>query len=542
LFIKVIVALIIMLTITVDKIVNVSASTNLPNELTDETISLGVLVGDAYEHGPGWILPTAPDLDLLECPVCGRLNCPNFSRLLEPMMWRPVTTTTPATSPTLNNTEGGIEEDNEEDAAHDNEGHSADEIEDALEDDPFGPRALSTISDTSTAVQAVHNAFIRMSPEYLETGLLELFAEQAIGRAASGDVSGNLVVVSQASIAPLENIAIDTRDAIYGMLLQEGYEPWRDLRANISFVTNYREMEIRVEPSSYQAAVQHVKVRTPYYEVTFPSNFIVSEATDDPLTVNVMAGNIHTIQFSREVNSPLILSVPPLYSTTTAYQTLMSIEGATALTKYNPASSLLEARISFSGIFTTRVNRVDFEDIQGLSAEMQRAIRELASQNIISGTGRNRFGPNDSISRAEIATITVRMLGRLDPSAVSSFVDVRPNNWFYVAVSSAYMNGIMRGQGRYFLPSSVITRNQVTSVAARILRIEMNYRTPSNPNRYLSRYTDRNDFASWSLGDISLATRAGIVIPRTDGRFLPNAPVNRGDAALLLYRMYQRLQ
>ena len=92
-----------------------------------------------------------------------------------------------------------------------------------------------------------------------------------------------------------------------------------------------------------------------------------------------------------------------------------------------------------------------------------------------------------------------------------------------------------------FLPSLDITRNQLTSVTARILRVEMNYHTPSNPNRYLSRYTDRGDFASWSLGDISLATRAGIIIPRTDGRFLPNAPVNRGDAALMLHRMYQRL-
>jgi len=449
--------------------------------------------------------------------------------------------TTPASPPTLDNIDGVIEQEIEDNATQGNESLITDDIEDALAVDPFGPRALNTISDTSTAVQAVHNAFIRMSPEHLETGSLEQFAEQAIGRAASEDISNNLVVVSQATIAPLENIAIYTRDAIYGMLLHEGYEPWRELRASISFVTNYREMEVRVEPSSDLAAVQHVRIQTPYYEVAFTPNFIASVAASAPLTVNVMAGNIHTVQFSHEVNSPLILSVPPLPSTATAYQTLTSIEGATALTKYNPASSLLEARISSSGTFTTRENRVNFGDIQGLSTEMQRAIRELASQNIVFGTDGNQFNPEDSINRAEIAAITVRMLGRLDPFAVSNFVDVQPNDWFYVAVSSAYSDGIMQGKGRYFFPSLIITRNQLTSVAARILRIEMNYHTPSNPNQYLSRFTDRDDFASWSLGDLSLATRAGIVIPRTDGRFLPDAPVNRGDAALMLHRMYLRL-
>ena len=585
-FKKAVATLLIMLITTVNMInVNVSASTilmsgtttNLPNWLGNEAIGLGALIGESSESVPGMVLPTPippggggnaggrpdppgfmPPIDFptppIAMPETGFPALPVLGPDLEETEdyyyyyyyyycydypeWRPPPWTTPPTSPPSNNTEEDTEDD-EGDAPEDNEDPNTVDIE-ALEDDPFGPRALDTISDTSTAVHAVHNAFIKMSPEYLDAGVLELFAEQAIGRAASGDVSGNLVVVSQATIAPFENIAINTRDAIYGMLHQEGYEPWRELRANVSFVTNYREMEVRLEPSSYQAAVQYAKIRTPYYEVTFPSNFIASEVANAPLTVNIMAGNIHTVQFSRVVSSPLILSVPPISNIAPAYQTLTSIEGATALTKFNPTSSLLEARIGSSGTLSTGANRVNFGDIQGLSPEMQMAIRALASQGVVFGNGSNRFGPEDLISRAEIASITVRMLDQLDPFAVSRFDDVRQSDWFYAAVGSAYNRRIMQGNGRFFYPSSIITRNQLTSVSARILRNE-GFSIPSNPNHYLSRFTDRNDFARWSLGDISLAAKENIVIPREDGRFRPNALVNRGYAAQMLYRTYLRI-
>ena len=202
--------------------------------------------------------------------------------------------------------------------------------------------------------------------------------------------------------------------------------------------------------------------------------------------------------------------------------------------------SLLEARIGFSGTYSTRVNHVNFEDIQELSPEMQRAIRELASQNIVFGTERNRFNPEAPISRAEIAAITMGMLHQLDPLAVSNFDDVRQNDWFYASVSSAYTRRIMQGNGRYFYPSLIITRSQLTSVAARILRNE-GFSTPSNPNQYLSWFTDRNDIESWSVEDISLATQAGIVTLRADGRLLPNAPVTKGEAALMLHRTYLKI-
>lgn len=78
-------------------------------------------------------------------------------------------------------------------------------------------------------------------------------------------------------------------------------------------------------------------------------------------------------------------------------------------------------------------------------------------------------------------------------------------------------------------------------LSARVLRNQMGYRPPVNQEAVLQIFTDRSDFADWSLSDIALATRENLVTRRADGRFLPREPMTRGDAALVLYRLYMRL-
>jgi len=203
---------------------------------------------------------------------------------------------------------------------------------------------------------------------------------------------------------------------------------------------------------------------------------------------------------------------------------------------------MLDARMRESGTYTVVENRVDFSDIQHLSREMQEGIRMLAAQRIISGTGAGRFSPGDSITRAQMATLSMGMLGRLDPNASSNFADVQRADWFFGAVGSANRHGLMHGVGNnQFAPNQVMPRDQLMTLAARILSNEMGYRNPANPNQHLQVFTDRNNFAAWSVPYLALATRENLVVFRADGQFLPTTPMTRGDAALALYRLYLRL-
>jgi len=69
----------------------------------------------------------------------------------------------------------------------------------------------------------------------------------------------------------------------------------------------------------------------------------------------------------------------------------------------------------------------------------------------------------------------------------------------------------------------------------------MGYRTPAYPDGFLRRFADRDDLANWSIDDLALAARENLIIRRADNRFLPRDPMTRGDAALVLYRLYNRL-
>ncbi|MCL2015193.1 MAG: S-layer homology domain-containing protein, partial [Defluviitaleaceae bacterium] len=80
-----------------------------------------------------------------------------------------------------------------------------------------------------------------------------------------------------------------------------------------------------------------------------------------------------------------------------------------------------------------------------------------------------------------------------------------------------------------------------TAIAARILRSEMNYRNPVNPQEHLAQFSDNGNFADWSIADLSLAARENLIVLRADMLFLPNEPITRGEAALILHRLYRRL-
>jgi len=100
----------------------------------------------------------------------------------------------------------------------------------------------------------------------------------------------------------------------------------------------------------------------------------------------------------------------------------------------------------------------------------------------------------------------------------------------------------MTGTGtNTFEPNLNIPRDQMVAITARVLRNEMNYRNPLVPMNYLGQFNDSADFADWSVVDLSLATRENLVIRRADGNFMPRQTITRGEAAIILYRLYRRI-
>jgi hypothetical protein len=70
---------------------------------------------------------------------------------------------------------------------------------------------------------------------------------------------------------------------------------------------------------------------------------------------------------------------------------------------------------------------------------------------------------------------------------------------------------------------------------------QMRYKIPADIENLLERYIDRPELAAWSLDGIALATQANVLIYRTDSRFAPAYPMTRGDAAIILNRIFMKV-
>jgi hypothetical protein len=111
----------------------------------------------------------------------------------------------------------------------------------------------------------------------------------------------------------------------------------------------------------------------------------------------------------------------------------------------------------------------------------------------------------------------------------------------YHEIASAYYYGIIKGYDEtHFCGEKQISKTQIYTILGRILEREMGYWTPENPGEYLAEeYTDTVD--EWAWPEVALATREGLVIRQSTGAFDGLQTMNRGDVALIIYGLYQRL-
>jgi hypothetical protein len=355
------------------------------------------------------------------------------------------------------------------------------------------------------------------------------------------------------------------------------------LNTDVKFIASASDtLSITLDPSAADTAADHVRVETPDYALTFSADAIRANTADGPLVITVtevtdaaMPARMPTgmdfsvqgagralwtpgagggfiqaadtpaktfrIALSKATPEKVELSLTPA-SGDLRYQAVMNAAGSPVGGKYNPVTGKVKVKINESGTYTVQENRKDFSDIAGKTREMQEAIRILASKGVIAGTSPTEFSPDAPISRAEIAALIVRTLAKYDGGADGGFADVQRNDWFFAAAGSAKKHGIMGGTAENtFAPRVSIPKDQIVVVSARVLRNEMKYKNPANAGAYLSAYTDQSAIPAWALADIALATRENFVVKRTDGTFEPAFTMTRGDAAIILYRLFERI-
>ncbi|AXH99791.1 S-layer homology domain-containing protein [Sporosarcina sp. PTS2304] len=161
------------------------------------------------------------------------------------------------------------------------------------------------------------------------------------------------------------------------------------------------------------------------------------------------------------------------------------------------------------------------------------AVNHLAERNIIGGYPDGTFKPGESITRGQAAAIIAKMT-KLDMTTVTNpgFKDVSTANGYYKAIAALSEKGVINGYGDgRFGPNDNITRGQMASILIKAFELPL-YKEPWNPD-YTNSFKDLNYRNSHRAGVYSLY-QLNLTTGTTPTTYSPNAPVTRGQAAKLL--------
>ncbi|MDM8274417.1 S-layer homology domain-containing protein [Enorma phocaeensis] len=166
------------------------------------------------------------------------------------------------------------------------------------------------------------------------------------------------------------------------------------------------------------------------------------------------------------------------------------------------------------------------------------AIDWAVESGLMSGyaDGSNTFGPDDTLTRAQLAQILYNQAGKpeADPARVAVFSDCSAVSWYAEAVAWAASQGLMTGYddgtGR-FGPEDELTREQLAAVFWRIAG-------EPEADADLSVFPDGDSTSAWALEPVEWAVETGLLKGYDDtGELDPLGDLTRAQAATVFFRL-----
>lgn len=186
--------------------------------------------------------------------------------------------------------------------------------------------------------------------------------------------------------------------------------------------------------------------------------------------------------------------------------------------------ALILALVLMSGMIPMTALASDYDDNWA-----KQYIDEAKTKGWMIGYEDGTFRPDNSVTRAEFATMLWRALGAPHGTAANPFSDVSTGSWYYDAVTALAEKGVVTGVGdNKYAPGDTLTREMGVTMLSRAFGL-----TAANPVRY-AQFSDSNEMSSWAMDAISALTELGYVNGIGDNKFAPQKAMTRGETAKLL--------
>ena len=153
---------------------------------------------------------------------------------------------------------------------------------------------------------------------------------------------------------------------------------------------------------------------------------------------------------------------------------------------------------------------------------------------IMDGVSAETFAPNATLTRGMIVTILYRMENKPAVTGASKFTDVDANEWYGAPVAWAAGNGIVTGYSETtFGPNDPVTREQLAAILYRYAVYKGMSAVTLEQN--LSRFTDADQISAYAVPAMNWAVGKGL-INGADGKLSPKASATRAQVAAIIHR------
>ena len=163
------------------------------------------------------------------------------------------------------------------------------------------------------------------------------------------------------------------------------------------------------------------------------------------------------------------------------------------------------------------------------------AVEVLREKEIMNGVGSGKFGPDETFTRAQLATVLYRMAGSPAVTGEDSFTETQSGIWYSDAVLWASQNKVVNGMGNgLFGTNEAATQEQLTVM---LWRDAGSY--VLDREKYASAEGVENQASDWAF-DAVVWAKAEALIADLDA-YAPTKAASRAQVADMVYR-YMKLR
>lgn len=192
-----------------------------------------------------------------------------------------------------------------------------------------------------------------------------------------------------------------------------------------------------------------------------------------------------------------------------------------------------DGKVTVEAAFTlaqTQTPQTTFADVPA-SAWYYNAVEYVYENGLMSGVSSGWFAPNDTLTRAMLVQTLYAMEGR--PAAASAgFADVASGDWYASAVNWAAANGVVSGVSETgFGPNNALTREQLALILYRFAQYK-GYDVTGTSD--LAAYADGSSVSGWAAEAMGWAVDAGLISGVGGNQIAPTGTATRAQVAQIL--------